>query len=414
MAKSVRSHCSRRAEAFTLIELLVVIAIIALLIAILLPSLKKARDQAKQTACLANLSNLGRASVVYAGGDPSENLIPFPGKEPINLCGASCPGGSGDLDPASGSVGVIEFGGKAGRGETSPPPSDMTDPSMPDNSRWGTKAGRGPAQRPMNKVIYKAGFPDHRPPITPSVNCPDPGGDDSLGGRLADTEIKIDLFRCPGDTGYANFHFIAWKKSMLTSYDHYGNSYVGNAGWIITAATCNLASNGPFMRPSSRIPTPQNTLLYIENVGRFAPRLNSGAPCLPELGESTTCQTPPPGACAPGGCGPVPCPPGQNTPDWVGLGKPTVKGWHGRPWYFNIAFCDGSARNVFIKGHKRPHPVLGTYPYFYMLPGVLVWNDHCCWKCVIIRGKGWQWDCLPAPPVSTRLPKTGTPPGQVE
>jgi len=51
---------------FTLIELLVVIAIIALLLALLMPSLQRARAQARRAACAAHLKSCGYAGVLYS------------------------------------------------------------------------------------------------------------------------------------------------------------------------------------------------------------------------------------------------------------------------------------------------------------------------------------------------------------
>jgi len=52
-------------RAFTLIELLVVVAIIALLIALMLPSLARAKEEAKTVRCGANLHAIGLAMATY-------------------------------------------------------------------------------------------------------------------------------------------------------------------------------------------------------------------------------------------------------------------------------------------------------------------------------------------------------------
>ena len=55
----------RKSRAFTLIELLVVIAIIALLLAVLMPTLRKARNQAKVMLCASNAKQIGLIMTVY-------------------------------------------------------------------------------------------------------------------------------------------------------------------------------------------------------------------------------------------------------------------------------------------------------------------------------------------------------------
>ncbi|MCH7526312.1 MAG: type II secretion system protein [Planctomycetes bacterium] len=62
MHHSVKTHAR---HGFTLIELLTVVAIISLLISILMPSLTRARDQAKGVHCAARLHDVGIALATY-------------------------------------------------------------------------------------------------------------------------------------------------------------------------------------------------------------------------------------------------------------------------------------------------------------------------------------------------------------
>ena len=66
-----------RRKGFTLIELLVVIAIIALLMAILIPTLRRAKEQAKTVGCLANLKQWNITFAMYV----EENDGKFPSGE---------------------------------------------------------------------------------------------------------------------------------------------------------------------------------------------------------------------------------------------------------------------------------------------------------------------------------------------
>lgn len=69
-----QEDCKVRPSAFTLLELLVVIAIVALLLAILLPSLRRAKEYARRLGCANNLHQTGLSLSMYA--DDNDAKLP--------------------------------------------------------------------------------------------------------------------------------------------------------------------------------------------------------------------------------------------------------------------------------------------------------------------------------------------------
>src|SRR2546429_8767253 len=89
-----------RRRAFTLVELLVVIGIIAIMIAMLLPALRKVKEQANRTKCMSNERQIVLSMMMYSsdnkkhmylysagpnGNDSLYPLHPWPApKDPVS------------------------------------------------------------------------------------------------------------------------------------------------------------------------------------------------------------------------------------------------------------------------------------------------------------------------------------------
>ena len=81
------AHNKKNRLGFTLIELLVVIAIISLLVSILLPSLARAKELARQTTCLTRLNGQLKAIHMYAAEEKGN--IPIGPDSPMPYVGGS-------------------------------------------------------------------------------------------------------------------------------------------------------------------------------------------------------------------------------------------------------------------------------------------------------------------------------------
>lgn len=114
-------------KGFTLIELLVVIAIISILAGILFPVFAKAREKARQAACLSNVKQIQLAYLSYAEewsqcGPPKAwcaALLPYHRDQELYFCPSGtpyadpCPAGYHHTYQINGSRWVVQGAGRA-------------------------------------------------------------------------------------------------------------------------------------------------------------------------------------------------------------------------------------------------------------------------------------------------------------
>lgn len=318
----------------SLIDVAGAVTALGMLSLLLVPALGGVRRSSKNERCLSNLMRIGYANAVYAAQDLADMAIPVhhlqfnqcPGLDPNQLC----------TTPIF--VGAYEWGGKSGVGQD----EWLTGtPGSPLGSKYGTFAGFGPASRPLNRVIYPNEFEDH---LEPPRDRP---------GALKDTQLELDGFECPADTGYTGAHCPGFQEQELSSFDHFGTSYTANIFMTSNAGGGEMFSTSPYLHRMAEVRNPARTLAYQENNGRWA------------------------WAVAPSPC------------DFLDGVEGPVGGWHGKDWTFNAAFIDGHVDAIYMRGYRNE----------------LVFPENedfqSGFRCIIIRGEGWQLDVLPTPRVAT-------------
>ena len=150
----------KRNTGFTLIELLVVIAIIAMLLSIMVPSLKKAKDQAKKVVCQAHLSQQKLGWAMYI--DSNDKRYPYVHEERAGGKAGTwpdCERGNRRLTPYAGDAGVFECPADRGYGDITNC-FDQLGTSFVYNTRgdlnaygWGLALKKNPTIRKPSRVI---------------------------------------------------------------------------------------------------------------------------------------------------------------------------------------------------------------------------------------------------------------------
>ena len=185
MSGAARTH----QRAFTLVELLVVVSITALLIAILLPSLRKAREAGKYTACGSNLRQIGTGMHCYAADH--DGLVPR-GPEPtgaFDFTGNDLATNQlwiGESEPAAPTEHPRQFNGLGSLMATTAPEPKLYFCPADDNCNQQEELPRiGTAEDAYGSYLYRQ--LDHLPPgaATGRLDCL---GDNEIGQRTVRVE----------------------------------------------------------------------------------------------------------------------------------------------------------------------------------------------------------------------------------
>jgi hypothetical protein len=365
------STLDTRRRALTIVEFGVVAAAVTVLVAIVEPSLEAARGKSKDSACLDRLREIGAATANYSTADPDGHALPI---HPAQFMQST---------ETVAFIGPYEWGGKSGVGRDGFVPAYA---GTPLGSKYGTAAGFGPARRPLNGFLYPKGFEDHG-----SLVFPNDGQIDEAGAS-ADTQLRLDKFRCPADDGPPRAaHCPEWvNEPGQSSFDHFGTSYAANVFMIKAFGDSPMMSNSPYLRPLAGVPNPARTLAYEENIGRWAWAARRD----------------------------------QYECEWIGMGVdpgPTkaIRGWHGKNWTYHRAFMDTHVerQKIYVDGTEDRDGYaqhywaeeLPEYPPFPDCTQCAPMDANCpggpgsfdYYRCIIVRGSGWQKDTLPAPFICT-------------
>jgi hypothetical protein len=343
------------------------------------PSLLAAREKSKLSVCLERLREIGQATTAYTAADASGFALPM---HHLQL----------QHDPPNTTyIGAYEWGGKSGIGRNDWVPEYS---GSPHGSKYGTAAGFGPATRPLNSFLYPHGFRDNG-----SVR----DGNFNRLAALTDLQLQLDKFRCPADDGPpGGAHCPDWLNNpQRTSYDHFGTSYAANIFMIASGGGGILRSNSPYLRPATRVPNPARVINYEENIGRWAWAAKR---------EGDECR-------------------------WIGYGvdpgpNGALRGWHGKDWVYNRVFVDAHAERQKIYFERTEDPngfalhyqteQLPEYPHYPDCDVCPPLQLDCPssgpgsfeqYRCIIVRGPGWQKDTMPAPLICTGVlaPDNGRP-----